>query len=255
MHLTNRLDRRVFNYDKHLLNDSLTALSYRRLFSFISRRCAILPLLVLLLMAVILILLALNAVSLVFGNMLLPDTLNQVAPSLGNNISSAFTNLDPVSRLAKRAGVCTIPGDVQCPNSLIYCCPVGEICQLAIPQCCPSYGLQCSGRACCDPMTSICCPSVSTGCCLAGSICCGTSCCPSVGYTCSGGLCLIRTIPTPTIPTPTIPPPTISPPTNTAQAPPAETPDSPSSASRIEAIGIGAAVEIMVVLAYLLRIW
>ncbi|KAJ7233909.1 hypothetical protein C8J57DRAFT_159330 [Mycena rebaudengoi] len=99
-------------------------------------------------MAVVLIFLSLNTVSLVLGNILLPDTLN-LAPRLGGNITSA--NLDPISRLAERAGVCTLPGGVQCPNALIYCCPPGNICQPAILHCCPSYGLQCNGQACCDP--------------------------------------------------------------------------------------------------------
>ncbi|KAJ7282576.1 hypothetical protein C8J57DRAFT_1463236 [Mycena rebaudengoi] len=71
-------------------------------------------------MAVILIFLSLNTVSLVLGNILLPDTLN-LAPRLGGNITSA--NLDPIFRLAERAEVCTLPGGVQCPNALIYCCP------------------------------------------------------------------------------------------------------------------------------------
>ncbi|KAJ7228367.1 hypothetical protein GGX14DRAFT_384853 [Mycena pura] len=137
-------------------------------------------------MAAILIFLSFNVVCSALGNILLRDT-SHLAPRLGNS-TYAFTKLDPVSRLGKRQEEeeCTIPGGVACVNDPEHCCPPGDTCQLAISNCCPSYGLN-----------SFCCPSVSTGCCITGSSCCGTNCCPP-GYSCSGGECLIRTTATPT---------------------------------------------------------
>ncbi|GLB40047.1 hypothetical protein LshimejAT787_0705570 [Lyophyllum shimeji] len=104
---------------------------------------------------------------------------------------------------------CVTPGWVPCANAN-FCCLPGEICQPNNPKggvrgwCCPSYGLQCNGRACCNPATAF---------------CCGSTCCQQ-GYRCSNGQCVAPPPPTtsrpPSTPTfvPTLSVPTFSTPTS-----------------------------------------
>ncbi|RDB30156.1 hypothetical protein Hypma_012347 [Hypsizygus marmoreus] len=106
--------------------------------------------------------------SLVLGGLLLGSNSSSLIDSFSSNIAR---------RQIRR---CYDPGYIPCPNGN-FCCLPGFICQPNNPRggprgwCCPSYGLQCSGRACCNG---------------ALSFCCGTTCCPNVvGYRCISGQC------------------------------------------------------------------
>jgi len=124
------------------------------------------------------------------------NTLASHAPRFGISLGNTVSPLIGLTQRQEER-TCTIPGGVQCPNAPEFCCLPSEICQLDTFQCCPSYGLQCNGQACCDPAISICCPSVFTGCCVKGATCCGDDCC-SPEETCNQGQCILQVVPTKT---------------------------------------------------------
>ncbi|KAF8062492.1 hypothetical protein FPV67DRAFT_274935 [Lyophyllum atratum] len=104
-----------------------------------------------------------------------------ISPDLVLGTGSPRSESSKLSNLLGRrqTRTCNNPAYVPCSNAN-FCCQPGQICQPNNPRgtgrgwCCPSYGLQCNGRACCNPATAI---------------CCGTTCCTK-GFKCSNGQCI-----------------------------------------------------------------